>query len=176
MEDEETYDSLDHLLRSIRDRPWWKTAWVKFRWRVLKPIRHLPLSIRCFIQRGRRGWSDRDMWGMAGYLARLNVEMLAELRRIAHGSPAGLSTGDLEGLVDPEGLGKIEAQIAEIDAQIGYHGPLDDSYERWMAMLAYFEEGWRAFQTFDETWDDDDWKKFRDMMPLYANWFGGLWD
>jgi hypothetical protein len=44
-------------------------------------------QVRWFVQRGRRGWADRDMWSLDGYLCRVAGETVARLRDTGHGYP-----------------------------------------------------------------------------------------
>jgi len=154
--------------------PIWKKASMQWRWKVAQPLRRFPREVRWFIQRGRRGWSDCDLWGMDGHIARLNVEMLSRLREIAHGYPAGLTNGTDEPWYSDEDRAKFAEQNARIDAQIGFTG--DDGFERWKAMLTYFEDGWRGELAYLDDFDEAGHERFKAMMPLYAEWFGGLWD
>ena len=56
-----------------------------------KNILDLPFDfcreIRWFIQRGRRGYSDRDCWDTDYYLAQTITEMLKNLKENQHGIP-----------------------------------------------------------------------------------------
>jgi hypothetical protein len=154
--------------------PIWKKARMWFKWNVAQPVRKFPREVRWFIQRGRRGWSDYDMWSMDSHIARLNIEMLARLREIAHGYPGGLTDGVDEPWYSEDDRVHFAAQNALIDAQIGFEG--GDGFERWKAMLAYFEEGWRGAIAYIDDYEKDGHERFKAMMPLYAEWFGGLWD
>ena len=42
-------------------------------------------TIKWFIQRGRRGWSDRDLWGFDTYLALVIAEGIERLIEVKHG-------------------------------------------------------------------------------------------
>ena len=44
----------------------------------------IPKEIKWFIQRGRRGWSDCDVWGFATYNARVCKEAITWLRKNSH--------------------------------------------------------------------------------------------
>ena len=44
-------------------------------------------DIKYFIQRGKRGWSDRDTWGFHYYLAKVIYEGLIHLKKYKHGYP-----------------------------------------------------------------------------------------
>lgn len=56
-----------------------------------KYIMELIDEVRYFIQRGRRGYSDRDMWGLDYYLTSWMPSALKQLRRTKQGTPIGLS-------------------------------------------------------------------------------------
>jgi hypothetical protein len=43
-----------------------------------------------FIQRGKRGYSDRDVWGWYSHHAEMMVGVLQHLRKYKHGHPIGL--------------------------------------------------------------------------------------
>lgn len=179
-EEDRTSTGAEDFLASLMERraawPWYRKLWMQFRWKVAQPIDRFPREVRWFIQRGRRGWSDRDMWSMDEYVARVNVEMLARLREIAHGYPSNLSRGDNEPYLTDEDRERIGASIAEIDPQIGFDGDPNDGFERWLAMLAYFENGWRNAIKSVEEWDSDSQAEFEKMLPLYGRFFGSLWD
>ncbi len=49
--------------------------------------------VKYFIQRGRRGWSDRDAWGWYNRHAEIMVGVLQYLRKHKHGTPLGLTPG-----------------------------------------------------------------------------------
>lgn len=44
-----------------------------------------------FVQRGRRGYSDRDVWGWCDYMARVNVAALRHLAKSKMGHPIGMT-------------------------------------------------------------------------------------
>lgn len=43
-----------------------------------------------FIQRGRRGYSDRDVWSVDWFLTSIMPGMLRQLKKTTHGAPIGL--------------------------------------------------------------------------------------
>ena len=181
---DDNYTPVGQRLDSIMERvqaereawPIWKKAYMQFRWKIAQPVRRFPREVRWFVQRGRRGWSDYDLWGMDGHIARVNIEMLAELRRVAHGYPTGLTRGDEEAWLTDDDRARRWPEIQAIDAQIGFEGGPNDGFERWCAMLAYFEEGWRGALSEIEDFDESGREHFKAMLPLYGEWFGGLWD
>lgn len=72
-----------------REHPWLR-RWYRFTgwaWRHegwLNP-REWYRTIKWFIQRGRRGWSDRDVWSFDWYLARVIAEGIDHLIVTKHG-------------------------------------------------------------------------------------------
>jgi len=173
-----TFDDLMARIDAER-REWsiFKKATMQFRWKVAQPAREFPRRVRWFIQRGRRGWSTCDMWGTDSHIARVNAEMMAELRRVAHGHPVGLSIESSEPWINnADKRAEVMAQIEAIDVQIGFEGDYDDGFERWKAMLTYFERGWRDAATYIDDMDIEAHDRFKAMLPLYGEWFGGLWD
>jgi hypothetical protein len=55
-------------------------------------LKELPNRIKYFIQRGRRGYSDWDVWGMDIYLAEVIIGMLDELIKSHCGRPMIVKT------------------------------------------------------------------------------------
>lgn len=55
--------------------------------------RSLWFPVKCFVQRGRRGWSDRDLWSLDKHLERILAGSLVKLADTCHGHPC-LEEGD----------------------------------------------------------------------------------
>lgn len=53
-----------------------------------------------FIQRGRRGYADRDVWSIDWYLCNWMPQALEDLKRTSHGHPIGMSQKTWEGKLD----------------------------------------------------------------------------
>jgi len=53
-----------------------------YRW--WNQISEIPCHIKAFIQRGKRGWADRDLWSYDFYNARVNKEAITKLKEIQH--------------------------------------------------------------------------------------------
>ena len=49
-----------------------------------------------FIQRGRRGWADSDLWGLNTHLERILAGALVQLANTSHGHPCIEESGDVE--------------------------------------------------------------------------------
>jgi hypothetical protein len=79
--------NFEKLIKSYKPKPFWR-----FRRRVRDAVdfpRHKYYEVKYFIQRGRRGWSDADVWDLDGYLARVLGESIAHLAETTHGWPGG---------------------------------------------------------------------------------------
>lgn len=61
--------------------------WIR---RQLTKIADIPSEIKWFWQRGRRGYSDRDVWGFDHYLTQVIIGGTAQLAENAHGCPPEL--------------------------------------------------------------------------------------
>ena len=55
--------------------------------RVKNFITDIPMNVKIFIQRGKRGWSVRDVWGYDFYLAKIISEGLKHLKENGKGIP-----------------------------------------------------------------------------------------
>ena len=56
-------------------------------WRIYHKIKDFPSEIKYFIQRGRRGYSDRDLWSYDFFLASIIGNGLKQLAETTHGWP-----------------------------------------------------------------------------------------
>lgn len=55
---------------------------------IWENIKSFPREIKWFIQRGRRGWSDRDIWSFDLYLCKIIEGGLNDLAKNNHGCPS----------------------------------------------------------------------------------------
>jgi len=108
-------------------------------------------DIRAFVQRGRRGYADCDVWNFDDYLSEVISSALRYLREIQQGYPGidGAATEEEWDIV----LGKI---IRGFDA-------------------------WTEMNDIDTDWDNKMLmtklcKEYKDGLDLFAKWFGYLWD
>lgn len=57
-------------------------------------------EVRYFIQRGQRGFSDRDVWSIDYYMCSWMPQALEQLRRTKHGTPIGLTPKQWDSKLD----------------------------------------------------------------------------
>ena len=88
-------ESLDDFLDNINsDTPWWKEKiyYPVYRFFVYKINPTIWwYKTKWFIQRGRRGYADCDVWILSDYLAKVTADSLRQLAAISHGWPGEAS-------------------------------------------------------------------------------------
>lgn len=103
-------------------------------------------KIKCFIQRGIRGYSNEDLWSFDYYLSGVIANGLKDLKKMAHGYP-----GELESMEEWQGiLDKI------IDGFDYYHK--------------------NQFEVGNKEEIDEMYKRLNKSFDLFKKWFSGLWD
>lgn len=153
-------------------------------------------QVKWFIQRGRRGWSDRDVWSLDWYLCESTMmpDALRHLKKTKHGVPfqmfEGLATNG-QGFHDkPEWEIAVARWDAVMDRMIGGW----DAARRMQDGLYEDELGDypldRPKGVSKEDWDkvkgdhykatlllqDRDQKLFEEGMKLFVEHFFSLWD
>lgn len=63
-------------------------------YRILYFIRDIPKNIKWFIQRGIRGYADKDVWSMDYWFERTIIPMLKQLKEIKHGYPMDMEEAE----------------------------------------------------------------------------------
>jgi len=124
-------------------------------------------EIKWFIQRGRRGWSDRDNWGACSHLSNVIIGMVENLQKNHCGCPADLYDGTAK----------------------------NNECHKWDEILEEIKQGFKAHQEIENTGRSVQWnkkdgiykteltnkheqlaKKFDRGMELFAKYFMNLWD
>lgn len=59
--------------------------------RYLRALKNIPTEIKWFLQRGKRGWADCDVWSIDWYLSNIIPPMVRKLRGRLYGHPCGLT-------------------------------------------------------------------------------------
>jgi hypothetical protein len=187
----------DSLIEEVD--PWHTRVYWAIR-RFVKGVWDFPsdsyYNIRAFIQRGRRGWADRDCWSLDGYLEGWLPAALKHLKDTKHGIPMsvfeGLPTENNDGYTHSDETYKIaEARWDAImdkmiagfeasrrmadglyEAELGrypLYRPAGVSRDAWKAIRdARFEES-RKLELRDEA-------IFKEGIALFAEHFHSLWD
>lgn len=100
-------------------------------------------EIKYFIQRGKRGYSDRDVWNLDYYLAELISNSLKDLEKNRHSYPMNLTDKQWKiVLSDIIFTFEKEKEIKEADVQLTKEE------------LLRYNRGWRLFKKyFRSLWD-----------------------
>ncbi len=165
--EEDKWRKTHPFLTKLKDIWWW------IRYGIVNKIKSIPLEIRSFIQRGNRGWSNRDVWGLDYYLAKTIEKSIICLKENKNGFPNDLtegkwidilntisdtfyfakecSKGDLYLIRDIKKRKKWQKSLDETDKEINYN-----SYIRCMnnAEIKTYDLGWKNFRKyFFNLWD-----------------------
>ncbi len=85
--------NLDDMIEEILTRK--PTLWSRFMWKMRR-LRKLPrdsyFKIKWFIQRGKRGWADVDVWSLDYYFAKVIRDSTLHLEKTDHGHPSNLTS------------------------------------------------------------------------------------
>ncbi len=84
------FDNVPNVLRKYGP-PFGSYNYAVYMYQPHKYVIELIDEVRYFIQRGKRGYSDRDVWSIDYYLAHWMPEALKQLERTKHGTPIGMT-------------------------------------------------------------------------------------
>lgn len=123
-------------------------------------------NIKNFWQRGRRGWSDEDVWSLDRYMARVIGEALLHLAATNHGAPSGYPVEYPD--VNTENMFEVETDFEQWDRDLTRWGKTFIKYSKEVDIDLPLEEYWD-----EEARRHDEFKKaWTEMTP----WLGSLWD
>lgn len=161
-----------------REHPWLR-RWYRFvgwAWRHegwLNP-RDWYHSVKWFIQRGRRGWSDRDVWGFDTYLARVIAEGVEHLIETKHGYQP-ICPVNVDHLMGTAG--------EEQDYSPNYCAACQMQYSEEAVVEAFNDELREVAKVFrdyitacDVLLHGDEWEKLMVRMQKFIKHFSALWD
>ncbi len=120
--------------------------WIKWHFR----FSHL----KWFIQRGRRGWADCDVWSFDTYLASVIAGGVKHLKEIEHGHPADIT-------------------------RERWHEILNDIIFAFEALKdqPFVPPVWEPrFEPYPFSMPEDLYDRIKRGQALFAEYFQGLWD
>lgn len=136
---------------------WWDGIWFG--------IKHFNIfkEIKYFIQRGIRGWSDRDAWGAYNHISAIISEMAEYLAKPATKGCTSSYPGSLKSWKEWQRILKKISRAYRLINEKECYSPIiwkeHPSLARWCGM-----------QTHDE------FKKIQEGKKLLEKWFYFLWD
>lgn len=110
-------------------------------------------------QRVFRGWDDRAIWSIDWYLAKLIPQLMRELAKITHGTPAEMYPED-----------SAEREITQEED--------DEAIKKWHDILEKIAVGFDIYhENQHEVYYKEEFKKpFEEAFDLFRKYFGGFWD
>ena len=136
-------------------------------YKVINFLEMVPLEIRTFIQRGKRGYGNSDVWGLHCYLADIIEHSIKDLKNNLNGHPVDLTEGQwvdiLNSISDTFNIAK---EWSNGELHLIRDKKIRDQY------IKLFEKGKSNIRclTIKEIRNYDlGWKNFK-------TYFGNLWD
>lgn len=150
--------------------PKFKKDWEKlFHWkyaplRALEWILGIPREIKWFFQRGFRGYSDQDVWGLYDYIQGWLPAALRDLAKQVHGCPTSFA----EKYEDVEkGSEQWKATLLEMAGKI-------EASRKWELLHESFES-----VDGEENWEiamNRAYKETEEGLEMFKKYFHSLWD
>lgn len=106
-----------------------------------------------FVQRGKRGWADCDVWSIDGYLSSILPDMLQRLRDTTHGYPIDMTEGEWDRILQEMILGfKAHQSLAQLDFFDDVSNRIDNA--KLDCLEKQKEHGMKLFvKHFNDLWD-----------------------
>jgi hypothetical protein len=128
-------------------------------------------DIRAFIQRGKRGWSNRDVWGLGDYISDVLVGALNHLKRYHSGYPGDLTEGQWIDILN-ELIWTFETAQEIWSGDVWYMGTYEWKEDQYQNMLALSKNKKTALRILSKK----EAKKLEAGFKLFQIYFFSLWD
>jgi hypothetical protein len=137
-------------------------------YRFIRDLPDKPGDVKHWLQRANKGYDDTYYWGIDYHLVEIIPPILKDLRKYSHGYPAGLnSMEEWYEILDKMILGWEAAKRALADEYLDKYQP------KW------FEKGEAITKEASKKSHEEmmkDMETFKEMMPLFTEYFFNLWD
>jgi len=152
-------------------------------YRVKRFIGGLLPDVRCFVQRGRRGYSDRSHWNLDRYLATIIVGTVKQLKENGHGLPTW-KKGKSDKQAKKEWnkildsiIYTFETAIKVIDMDVLYLSTKDYTKAKKQQLIKHTREMNREYPEFPiKTLTQQEVKRFERGWKSFQDYFFCLWD
>lgn len=149
-----------------------KKIWYSI-YRFFSKIFDIPNALYMFYQRGRRGYSDNDVWNLNNYLSSWMPQALRQLKKIGHGCPVDFYNKKYVGNECKE-WGDILEKMAEGFDILNQEEALNDTFNEWSLGTA------PASSSSINEWSLEKMqvleKERKEKMQLFVDNYMGLWD
>lgn len=149
-------------------------------------IKTIPREIAYFCQRGWRGYSDRDCWGIDGFLMEILPPMIRKIKDNIHGCPVEFAGEDNKHDTVEDGCIKWAAVLEKMAAGFDAAKKMDDAEYLDKVPL---KEGEKPSGHMGKIWPDVDFKyvineekrklleqQQEEGLDLFRKYFFNLWD
>lgn len=194
-EKREEWNKKHPIQAKIKNIIWWIKS--LFWYRVPRYPRDTYRAMKRFIQRGKRGWCDEDVWGLDYHFAKVIIGSLKRYNKIKHGVPCGSPNQQAISLgedTDSKGMKKAIKDWTDIINNIiwTFETSLKISEREWLIPFEtdkYFTSSERKrFNKFckemNKKYDlgkyhimtKKEVDKYRQGWKYFQQYFGDLWD
>ena len=168
-------DSVDKMFADINRKRKAHPVYYFFQglyYRIYRFIERIPLNVKTFVQRGKRGWANSDTWGFDYYLAKVIYEGVRHLKENINGMPNNLTEGQwidiLNKITDAFGFAHRMTKnelylIKNKRKRKEWQKDLDEINKKYKSLnsrcmtnkeIKAYEEGWKLFKEyFFDLWD-----------------------
>ena len=180
MKKEEKLIPLEEVLEKMKapKSVWWNIS--AFFYRNWYKLTNVPKEIKWFIQRGKRGWAECDVWGLNTYLARVIEETTGQLAKEAHGCP-------MESENDPMTLGKWIDILNDISTAFYYEKEITGYDLIYVPLKDYDKVAKNIKEDFKyvnekmgtescRIMSKKEVKEYEKGWRLFRKYFGAMWD
>jgi len=151
--------NLEEFKKELDNIPWYKEIYYKI-YRFFYGIKEIPTKIKWFLQRGKRGYAECDVWSLDGYLEEWLPKALKELKENIHGCPCELYDKENKGNECKRWEYILEKMMQGFEAS------------RSLSELDFFTED----DKIDKKKEEELKRKFDEGKKLFAEYFQSLWD
>lgn len=144
--------------------------------RIKRFIKDIPYKIKWFIQRGKRGYSDCDIFDMSYWFIQVIVPMLKQLKETKHGYPCDMTEKEWDNQLDKMIKCFIEMSEDGCSMKNEYENKLFENIE-------WNEEETEEHKELREEWlnrEEEIWnyreKMKKEAFDLFSKHFWNLWD
>lgn len=172
------YVPVEQVFSTYRSK--WDNAprWKKTAWEIRRRIKNSPSypgafarEVSWFIQRGRRGWSDKDWWNLDNYLTDILIGALSKMRTDRHAMFNFYTELDNDDFMSDAYQERHKDDDKKTDAD------LDEMIEGFKAAKAMSNLERMDGEPFDPTYRfEAEQAKLNRALDLFKEHFQELWD
>jgi len=144
-------------------------------WRIVRLPGDIRRNIRDFIQRGRRGWANSDIWSFDYYLSKVIAKGLYHLKEHRHSHPGDLTEGQWVDILNKMiNTFKIMRRISE--GSIIYIPSKEFSERKYKQWCKVIKDINKKHSIYDRVLTKKQSKELEEGFRLFQQYFFNLWD